>query len=69
MKNLIRVLLFGLFAGTLFGWWLAHEQQRREEAAEREAYANNPELVAVRAEIERLQKVDEWISGLEDSDA
>jgi hypothetical protein len=54
--------------GALVGWWLAHEQARRKEASEREAYANNPELVAVRAEIERLQKVEGWISDLNDKD-
>jgi Na+/glutamate symporter len=69
MKNLIRVLVVGLFAGTILGWWLAHEQQRREEEARSKAYANDPERLAIKKDRARTMQVDKWLEEFEDGDA
>jgi hypothetical protein len=52
MKTLLRVFLFAFFAGIGVGWTLAEAQRRREEQAARDAYANDPEVIALRRERE-----------------
>lgn len=69
MKNLIRVFLLGAVFGVFIGWMLRDQEQERKEKAASEAYANDPELEAVRREIARDRLIDRWEDQLENSDA
>jgi len=69
VKNLIRVFLLGAALGVFIGWMLRDREQERKEKAASEAYANDPELVAMRREIARDRLIDRWEGELENDDA
>lgn len=68
MKPLLRVFLFAFFAGIGVGWILAQAQQRREEQAAHEAFANDPEVKEIMAESRRMHKVDQWLDEITESE-
>jgi hypothetical protein len=68
MKNVFRWLLFGAFVGLLVGWLLAQDQQRREAQAQAAAFSNDPEVLAIQKERERMLQVDRWVDDAEASD-
>jgi hypothetical protein len=68
MNKLIRVFLLGLLVGIVTGWLMAEQKQAREAQADREAYQNDPELVAVRKEIALERQLMEVMDNLEDRD-
>lgn len=51
--------LFGLIIGVMVGWLLSDERRRRVEAAEMDAYNNDPEVIAMRRESALLRQMDE----------
>ncbi|HEX2907759.1 MAG TPA: hypothetical protein VHO69_12900 [Phototrophicaceae bacterium] len=69
MKTLLRVFLFAFAAGMGVGWFLGEQQRRREEQSAREAYANDPELAAIRKEWAQEKQIDRWLDSLEDKHA
>ncbi len=65
MKITLKVVLLILGIGFVIGWWMAQEQQRQKEKVESEAYANDPELVAIRKERARENQIDRWLDDME----
>jgi len=68
MKNLIRVFLLGAAFGVFIGWMLRDREQERKEKAASEAYANDPEVVALRKEFALIKQVDNFMDSLESDD-
>lgn len=64
MKNLTRMFVLGAVFGLLLGWLLRDREQERREKAASEAYANDPELIALRKEYELLRQVDDFMDEL-----
>jgi len=64
MRNLLRVLIIGLGVGFFIGYWLAQDQQKRKQQAASDAYANDPELQAIRKERVREEQLDRWLGEL-----
>lgn len=66
MKNLLRVLLFGFFAGVVVGHWLTKRRQQPKDPFA--AYKNDPEANHLREEYRRLVKADEWLEAYEEGE-
>ncbi len=68
MKNLLRGLVIGVVLGGVIGWMLRDREQERKEKAASEAYANDPEVIALRKEYDLVRQVDDFMDSLESDD-
>jgi lipopolysaccharide export system protein LptC len=68
MRLRLQYLLLGLIGGVLLGWMWAQQAHERQEAREREAYANDPELVQLRKELALEFQLADVMENLEDDD-
>lgn len=66
MKNLLKGILLGAVAGYFVGWLLAERKREQQEQAERDAYANDPELVTIRKEIALENQVEAALDDVDD---
>jgi hypothetical protein len=69
MRNLLKGILFGLLIGAVVGWRMAEDKQRREKEAARQAYLNDPEVIALRKERALERQIDQVFDDMEDDNA